>query len=384
MLKDLSSLRTAPQPGAHAASTHAHRGQASGAQTLVLAVLNPMSLINDSADELMQSLSSRVQERSLRERRVTADGVGGALSREQAIAMLLAMQQGQAGDGAKQGDGEGAMLALARRVLGQPGQARQWVQAEGGDASSQYLTMLELVELIREGAAGPDPSGRALEALQDATAELLAEHGQAIRADLNTFDAAAQLGSAAQTQAFRSAYRDVVVGATSTAATLKHLLGAVEGGSGDDYTKVLETLRNALGLDLAAARPSTDPVRLQNLVSDLYHLKVISTVVDQSQRLSATLVKRHGIAGFPATRLAGDLVALSDERWVDASRLTRLADRCHAAEPPACRVDFLTTARQLMRELPPTVFPSPEGRQSLLDTFQVAIDQAIEREEDFE
>jgi hypothetical protein len=37
-----------------------------------------------------------------------------------------------------------------------------------------------------------------------------------------------------------------------------------------------------------------------------------------------------------------------------------------------------------MRELPPTVFPSPEGRQSLLDTFQVAIDQAIEREEDFE
>ena len=382
MLKDLSSLSTAPQPGARAAPTHAHRGHTSGAQTLALAVLNPMSLINDSADELMQSLSGLVQERSLRERRVTADGAGGALSREQAMAMLLAMQQGQAGDGAKQGEGE--MLVLARRVLGQPGQARQWVQAEGGDASSQYLTMLELVELIREGAAGPDPSGRALEALHDAMAELLAEHGQAIRADLNTFDAAAQLGSAAQTQAFRSAYRDVVVGATSTAATLKHLLGAVEGGSGDDYTKVLETLRNALGLDLAAARPSTDPVRLQNLVSDLYHLKVISTVVDQSQRLSATLVKRHGIAGFPATRLAGDLVALSDERWVDASRLTRLADRCHAAEPPACRVGFLTTARQLMRELPPTVFPSPEGRQSLLDTFQVAIDQAIEREEDFE
>ena len=91
MLKDLSSLSTAPQPGARAAPTHAHRGHTSGAQTLALAVLNPMSLINDSADELMQSLSGLVQERSLRERRVTADGAGGA---QAAAAQAMGLGQG--------------------------------------------------------------------------------------------------------------------------------------------------------------------------------------------------------------------------------------------------------------------------------------------------
>lgn len=356
---------------------------AGGAQTLALAVLEPMSLLSDSADELSQSLSSRVQERSIKERRVGAGpNADLALTRARLQELQRLMQgAGQSGGGKPGPEHEAELQDLARRVLRDPGQARQQAQARGDEPSGQYLSLLEVASLIRDGVAGADPGGRALAQVEEAAAQLLAEHGDLIRADMNSADALAALATPEEVQGFRSAYRDAVLAKPDLASTLRHVLDTASGGGADDYMRVLDTLRNALGADLAAERPSAERARLQNLVTDLFQLKVIATVVEQGGRLSQTLAKRHAVPPFKGTLMASELVALTGERWVDASRFTRVAERCGVARPTACVVDFLTGLRTGLRDLPPQVFASSEARQSLLDAAQQAIDAAIDREE---
>ena len=359
---------------------HAHHGKgANNATMLALVALDPHSVIADAASELTQSLSSKVQERSIRDRRVSTGGVYEGLSREEVMAALRQLRGGQDG---KEGENAQSMLALARRVLKQPAFARQLVQEHtGGDSSSQYLSLLEVAELIRDGSAGQDPGGMALEAVMEAAHQLMAEDADLIHADLNTLKASSSLPSPEQSAAFRTAYRDSVLASDSLGDTLQHILKVVSAGQEGDFDRVLDTLREALGLDLAAARPSTEAPRLHYLVSDLSHLKVIGTVIDSCAKLGKTLGQRHGMPAFKASDLASDLVSLSGERWVDASRVSRLADRYGASRPAACTVDFLTGLKENLRQMPVQVFASPEARQTVLDAAQMAIDDAIEREE---
>ncbi len=334
------------------------------------------STLSNAAEELTQSLSGKAQEKTIKERKASTDSGLSDLSRAQRLAMLKSMAGG-AGDGQQ---AEEKVTDLARQCLRQPGQSRRLVREQGGDASERYLALMEAAELIEEGRVGSDPGGRASEALREAAAELLAEHGRDIRADINTFEATRVL-SPEEAGQFRSTYRDVVLGESAVSDTLRRLLEMVPQGQGSDYARVLETTREALGLDLAAARPSADPVRLQSLVADLGHLKVISTVIDQCDELSQSLTARHGVPKFSATSLTWELLSLTSDRWVDASRVTGISNRFNMNDPLLAAVHFLTGARIALRELPVQVFGSMEGRQTLLDAAQGALDEAIDREE---
>ncbi len=348
--------------------------------TLSLVLMDPMSVLQDSADEMSRSLSSKVQERSLKDRRVSVGAGLDELSRERQLAMLRQLMRGHGGHEGSDPTAQ-HLLDLARRILKQPHFARQLVKEQGGDATTQYLCLLEVAALIADGQAGADPGGAAADLVREAAAQLLAEDAEFIRADLNTFDLSEAIGEPQAAAAFRSAYRDVVLASDSINATLQHLLRAVNEGTGLVFDKVLDSTKAALGADLAAARPSTDRVRLQHLVTDLYHLKVISTVIDQCGKLAQTLQSRHGVSSIKPAELASDLISLSNERWVDSSRIARLADRFGVTRSPSAKVDFLSGARDHLRQLPPVVFSSPEARQSLLDAAQTAIDDAIAAEE---
>jgi type III secretion protein W len=242
---------------------------------------------------------------------------------------------------------------------------------------------MEVADRLAEGRLGPDPGGRGAAAAREAAAELYAEYGKQIHADLNTFAAVKDLSGQDAAQ-FRSDYREVVMGEATVADTLRRLVDMVPDGEHDRFDTVLDTMREALGLDLAAARPSGDPVRLQALVTDLAHMKVIRTVIDQCAELSTTLTRRHGLSpAVSATRMTRELLALTADRWVDASRVTRIADDLGAADPPEAAVHLLTGARNALRELPVQVYSSTDARQTLLDAAQGALDHAIDREEGF-
>jgi type III secretion protein W len=79
--------------------------------------------------------------------------------------------------------------------------------------------------------------------------------------------------------------------------------------------------------------------------------------------------------------LMKELVTITGEKWVGASRFAALADRKGLKEP-AVRIFFLTGVKELMRTMPELVFEDPEIRQSILNAAQEALDAAIDLEED--
>lgn len=342
-----------------------------------------MELLSNSADELTQSLSGRAQEKKLKERKqaeARPDGLGPEAVSQLLEAMAQERQAGS-GDDAKQ-QIERDARDLARKLLNNPGLARKHSR-EGGDSSTeQYLLLLEVAERLAAGDYGADPGGRAHAAAREAAAELYAERGREIHADLNTFPALNPLGSDAQ--AIRSDYRDIVFGEATVADFMRKLLERIPDNQPEKFAATLDATRDAAGLDLAAARPSGDPVRLQALVTDLNHMKVIGTVIEKCSELSQVLVARHGLDPAPsATRMTRELVSVTGDRWVDGSRFSKISQDLGVHDPAAASVHFLTGARSALRDLPPQIFVSPEARETILDAAQAALDHAIDRDEGF-
>jgi type III secretion protein W len=342
-------------------------------------------VLSDAAEELTQAAATRVQERKLKERMASGEERPNGLSRTQMAAMLetLAGEKGSDENDSGKSAAERAIETLGRKIRERPALARQYARDQGGSASEQYLLLMEVAERLEEGRLGPDPGKRAAAAAREAAAELYAEQGKCIHADLNTFAAVEGLQGSDAAQ-FRSNYRDVVLGEAGVADTLRRLVDLVPDGQHDRFDLVLDTMRTALGLDLASARPSADPVRLQALVNDLAHMTVIRTVIDQCAELSATLTRRHGLSPpISATHMTRELLALTSDRWVDSSRLTRIAEELGAGEPAEASVHLLTGARNALRDLPVQVYSSADARQTVLDAAQGALDHAIDREEGF-
>jgi len=346
------------------------------------------NVLLDAASELTQAFAARMQQRGIKERTILTGGALAGLTREIRHKTLEHTRLGKPRSGrsgeAEREAAEGSTSAqgdLARAILKRPDRIRQFAEESEGDPTAQYLMLLDAAEEIESGQAGPDAGGVAAAAVREVLEEMFAERGERILADVNTVEAYSRL-STEQAQQFRAAYHDAAIGAESLGGVVNHLLKVVnDSGTGASFRDVHQTMITALGLDLAASRSSTDKSKLQSLVSDLYHLEVVSTLLEASGNLSEQLQTRHGNAPFAPNQLTSDLVALSGERWVDADHFKRLADRYRAMDPLAATVDFLTGVRNLVKEIPVKVFATPEARQTLIDAAQDALDYAIDREE---
>lgn len=369
------------------------RAQANAGGGPVEVRVNVASLLAQSAEELSQSIAGKLQDRTIRQRKLAETGVEPPDRRRlrelvQAFRDKTDRPQGEKANpqtmnrAGAQAAGE-QMVALLKKAKEKPGSIRQEVAEEvGRDPTEQYLMLLDMAYLFQDGNAGGDPGGRGESAVWEALEELSAEKGDQIRADLNTFDATRELGSQAADK-FRGAYKDVVLGSESLADVSKHILKATQGDTGAAFLKTLQSMTAALGLDLASLRSSTEPAKLKSLLSDLHNLETLATVVDRCNELSATLQARHGAPPLQATGLAADLVALSGERWMDSMRVQKLGEKHGSQHSPSTAVDLLTGMRIALRELPVWSYQSPEARDSVLEAVQDAMDAAIDREEGY-
>ena len=257
--------------------------------------------------------------------------------------------------------GQGDPVKLARQAFGQP--------------TSQYLAMqYALGQGEREGAPAD-----VLDRLREAMEDLEMGHGPRIRADVNTI-AAFSDGSfaASEVAGLQQTYTDMVMGKPTLNQTL---LLALERFGESDLAGGLARMTKALGLDLAAARPSTDAAHLQSLVQDLYHLGVATTVMEGCGALLAELSGRHGAAaGQSAAGLMRELVGISAENWISPSRFTSLSEKFGAGDV-APQIVFVKGTKDLLHEMPPQVFNDSEQRFSVFNAVQQALDAAIDREE---
>lgn len=337
------------------------------------------SVFSDSMEELSASLSERTQEKKLRERTLSNPDEELALLRERLKEMLAAM----AGEGSNEKPAHVAKLemqSVVQRIVGNPQLARQYVAEYSGNPTEQYLLLRDIDQRAETGEFDGVMNEDGRFAIQESASEIFAEYSARILADVNTFSAISELKQSEAT-AVRGIYRDAVLGGASLADTVSKLVAAASGGQPDDFLRVHQSMVKALGLDIAAARSSTDKVKLQSMASDLFHLSTISTVLRQCDQAIGTLKERFGSRPVSASQLAGELIQLTGERWVDASRFNRVATQFGFASPPTCAVQFMQAIRGVMSGMPVQVFASPEARSSIIDALQSALDAAIDREE---
>ena len=323
------------------------------------------SVLSDAAEEISLHHSEKAETKHTSERKKEATRPLELMSPE---AIMAYMEAAQAYEDPEE------LVQLAKRMQsGQGDPAAQARQAFRGPTEQFMALQYALHQGEREGAPA-----EALDALREALDDLEMEHGPRIRADANTIAAAGEgaRGSADVAQ-FQATYRDVVLGNPSLAGTLKLALERFGDG---DFAAGLSRLIQALGQDLAAARPSGDPTRLQNLVQDLYHLGVAATVLDASRELHAKIGEQHGALSGSPVALMQDLVGISAEKWVSGARFTSLAEKFGATGVEA-QIHFLTGLKVLMRDMPVKVFVDGDQRQTIFQAVQDALDAAIDKED---
>jgi type III secretion protein W len=319
----------------------------------------------DSAEELSLHMSEKTESKTHAERTVKADRPTQVMNMEQIEELL---------DETHDADAQAKLGELTKHLLEGKGNPREQAGQAFEDISQQYLALqYALKKGEQEGA-----SVEVLEGLRDAIADMEMESGPEIRAGINTLRTAGAFSADATGVAdFQRTYRDVVLGENSLSKTLNL---AIERFGEKDVARGVKQLIQALGADLAATKPSTDSNRLQSLIQDLYQLEVAVTVLDGCAELSEAHVARGG-APIDGTKLMRDLVSVTGERWVSASRFTGIADTHNVREPEA-RIPFLTSVKHMLRDLPVQIYPDTDTRQSILGASQEALDIAIDEEDE--
>ena len=339
------------------------RGEFEG---MLIEVEDEAMLITESAEELSLFNSSKAESKNAAERKKDTMRSLERMSKDE---VAECMEASETFENAEE-EAMFAHLMLAGRQ--DPGRlARQ----KFGRASDQFLALQYALNKGEEEGA----DGEVLDAIREALDDLDMEAGPQIRADLNTLGAASEgMGSKEELQEFQQTYTDIVLGEPTLVGTLSLALSRF---GPKDFAVGMDRLVKALGQDVAAARSSCDPTRLQNLIQDLYHLRVVATVLDSAKELFAQLAARHGSLGGDAVALTKELVTLSSEKWVAGSRFATLVEK-QGARTTEAQIHMLTGLKSLMRSMPERVFVDADQRQGVLNALQDALDKAIEREEE--
>jgi len=317
----------------------------------------------DGAEELSLHMAEKTEDKHHAERKIKPDK---PMELMQPAAILETLDQ------THDPDAQEKLHELYKKLISGDDSPRRAAGNAFQDVSQQFLALQYALQKGEQDGAG----AHVLEGIRDALAELEMERGPEIRAGLNSLKTAGQFANdAAGVASFQHTYRDIVLGENSLAKTLNLALerfGDGEVGAG------LRQLIAALGHDLAAARPSIGTNRLQSLIQDMYQLEVAVTVLDGCRELGEKLATEFRTP-LDASKLMRDLVSVSHEKWVAASRFTGMATS-HGVCQVEAEIAFLTGVRGMLKEMPVQVFSDADNRQSILTAAQEALDTAIDKE----
>lgn len=362
LIQGTSAQSLTPQGTGQGIDSSQQKGSFRGEQATVR---DASSRLADAAEELTFSFSKKVEKKKAGERDVRT---------ESRLQLMRIAEINQYLDAAKSPRTPAELTALAKRMLSAQQSPGQLARQASEDPTQQSLF---LQFALQEGERTGAPA-KALDAVRDALTDLEMECGPAIRAGLNSIDAASAFGSSADSiQNFQKTYRDVALGSASLVETLKL---ALDRFGGTDFARGLKSLLQALGADVAALRPSNQPARLLAVVQDIYQLEVFNTLLDQSEKLGKLLLKRHGTDHFDGVEFMKHLVSITGDRWLAPSRFLEMSGRFEINQIEA-QVHLVAHSLQMLRDMPIKIFADSDTRRTVLDAGQEALDSIIEQEE---
>lgn len=350
------------------AARGAYRGEA------VVLDEDPLSMIEDAAEELTFGASEKVESKELAERKVEGgsrilDRVDAAERVQEYLAKLPDM--------GRQEKLQEFVNQLRQHGANTPRQVLDEVRQFYSDVSHQYAALAYAdEELEREG--GPEELRAAVRGAMD---ESMREHGPEIRAGLNISSVAAEFSGRelGEIQQLRDFYRQTVLGHDGLRETFGSILKEYGAGGAPN---AISFLLKAVGEDFSSKGPSIEPSELKLILDDMYKLEVLSTVHDRAAALLDRMGRRFdSVRGGNPEELMGSVLTLADSSWVQPDQVAQIGKGLGIREPEP-EIYFLREMKEMVRLIPPKIFPDADRRDRLLDAVQDALDAAIEREEE--
>ncbi|WP_294509558.1 type III secretion system gatekeeper subunit SctW [uncultured Bilophila sp.] len=331
-------------------------------------VEDPMSLLADAAEELTFAADTtdefELEDRKERERA------------EESLAERVKLYQDLMHEAGKAQDIDRLKDSLRARE-GREKAAREALY-RFPDPSDAYAALSDALESLSND---PSVDPAVLEDVRQGLAELEAEHGPRIRSGIQGALAAAGYADLDGTDNLRDLYRQTVCDFTDVNAAFAH----IHEKYGDvGFDKAMDFLFNALSNDLATDVPSMETTHLENVHANLEQVRLLQSTHVQCERLLQRWESVHGVADAALTpmELLGDMVNLRNENFLGAMHIDRIAAKAKAPDIER-QVLFLQELLNMTRNLPVRLFDGEQGRMKVLDAVQEAVDNAIQREDEY-
>jgi len=145
----------------------------------------------------------------------------------------------------------------------------------------------------------------------------------------------------------------------------------------DRFEEALDFLNRTLGKDMAATSSSTDKVRLSGISRDLGVVRQLYGLNAQCRALHEKIMPVSGEdSPLTVSRLAQEVLKLRDARFVGAFDIEAIADKA-GIKAIEDRIRFFQEFSTMARNLSETLFSDGNGRLSLIEAVQNALDDAI-------
>ncbi|MDO1583194.1 HrpJ domain-containing protein [Rhizobium oryzicola] len=343
------------------------------------------SQLEDAKEEIGMSVAHRADKRTLGQREIR-QGRGSninALARiadyydklpdmphEDALASLVEQMQNFAdlldGDGGSEVTIEDLFRAL---------------QAFDGDPTHQFAAL----ELARDVFAASGASNAFLALLDEAAAAF--QTGDLGRDTRAGFAAAEVANRAAQTletdpAAVREAYRDLLRENTRDMGALFDMLRRFDVMK--SMEEIVGTFIEVAGRDLSAASPSSDPIFLHSLVTELAKLKKMQTAIDLCAQLTRSvdrLLQPGELARGTPVDVASRMLAFASREGPGLQDARQLMSR-YEKSSAATQVAFANGLRAIHLDLPDEVMPSLQARLNQTKALMRLLDELVEAEEE--
>jgi type III secretion protein W len=367
-----SSFNTGGSDDSSDTSTGTYRGRR------VLTVPNPLSMIEEAAEEVGMEAEERM-DRRLEERR-GSHGHTESPKKSAMTSLLTGESEAEAEAQAESILDREELEDYVRYLEDHRNSSEKEVLDEAerrfADVSDQYQAMAEAGTLLGDG----EENAGLRQALDRAEANLLETSGPAVRAGLNIVEAALALASSgfAPVDEIRDFYRKSILDFASVADLYKKI---IQRFGKEKFQTSVEFLLRASGQDLESAGPSISKEQLRSVTDQLYDVEVLgnmhrnlSDLLDRTRELF-----KQGLHA-EAFDLMSEILRLTGERWIRAEDFQQMLEKADIADLHAS-IYFLTALREQIRLIPLKVYPSTESRGKMLDAAQIALDGIVEKDE---
>jgi len=244
------------------------------------------------------------------------------------------------------------------------------------DPSDAWAALKIAAERLKEAGESPDT----IAAIERAAAEMEKTDGVAIRTGIQGALSSAGYESIGEPDSLKDLYRTTV----GEFSSVNEVFTSIQKTYGNNFEKAMDFLFSAISSDINSDEPSMDKQHLESV-----HTKLGLVRLTQSgYRLCCDQMNRwadvHGVtnSSIDAMGLLGEIIALRGQPFLSANSIKMIVDKVN---PPDIEKEVLFTQDLLKttRSFPSALFDDDAGRMKVLTAVQEAVDEAVQREDDW-